>query len=163
MTTLNNEFTTPLANADQTAHCGAVLARHCEGAVIYLEGDLGAGKTTLSRGLLRALGVQGAVKSPTFSLVEVYTLPAFTVYHLDLYRLVDPDEVDYLGLDDQRQPNDVMLVEWASKGQGALATPDLTITLTHHRAQRELRATAENSRGQRLLSALEAVKFSALP
>lgn len=162
MTNSKNEFKTPLANADQTAHCGAVLARHCEGAVIYLEGDLGAGKTTLSRGMLRALGVQGAVKSPTFSLVEIYSLPAFTVYHLDLYRLVDPDEVDYLGLDDQRQLNDVLLVEWASKGQGALVSPDLTITLTHNRAQRELHAKAENLRGQGLLSALARSDFSTL-
>lgn len=144
-----------LRDARATENCGAALAPHCHGAVIYLEGDLGAGKTTLSRGLLRALGISGAVKSPTFSIVEIYELARGTVFHLDLYRLADPEEVMYLGIEDQRGADDVLLIEWPNHGRGALPPADLIIELSHHGEQRLFRAAAMTAKGGELLGAIE--------
>ncbi len=143
-----------LPDAQATESCGAALAPYCYGAVIYLEGDLGAGKTTLSRGLLRALGISGAVKSPTFSIVEIYALPCVTVFHLDLYRLSDPEEVMYLGIEDQRGADDVLLIEWPDHGRGALPPADLIIELSHRGDRRLLRATAMTAKGGELLGAI---------
>lgn len=144
-----------LADAEATERCGAALAAVCRGAVIYLEGDLGAGKTTFSRGLLRELGVTGAVKSPTFSIVEVYALTDGSVFHLDLYRLRDPEEVNYLGVADQLGEKDVLLVEWAGHGKGALPRADLEIRLLHHGEQRRLESEAHSMRGAAMLRKLQ--------
>jgi len=94
---------------------------------VYLHGDLGAGKTTLVRGLLRARGVTGAVKSPTYGLLEAYTLPPWQVLHLDLYRLVDALDVDGLGLADHDQPFVLWLVEWPERAAGVLPQADLDL------------------------------------
>lgn len=111
-------------------------------AVVHLSGDLGAGKTTLARGFLRALGVETAVRSPTYTLVEVYETPQLTVVHLDLYRLTDPAEVDELGLREWGKPRHVWLIEWPERacspqgarapqeGRASLPPPDLLIRLT---------------------------------
>lgn len=121
---------------EETAAVGARLARACPDdapgpLVVQLHGELGAGKTTLVRGFLRALGVTGAVRSPTYTLVEIYELAALTALHLDLYRLTDASELEPLGLADWAAPRHVWLIEWPEKGGERTPAADLHITLTH--------------------------------
>lgn len=118
-----------LVDADATEALGAQLAQAVTPGIIYLNGDLGAGKTTLARGLLRALGHSGKVRSPTYTLVEPYTLAACQVYHLDLYRLADAEELEWLGLRDMLADNALLLVEWPARGSGYLPPADLSIDL----------------------------------
>jgi tRNA threonylcarbamoyladenosine biosynthesis protein TsaE len=107
--------------------------------VATLSGDLGAGKSTFARGALRALGVRGHIKSPSYTLLELYELPAVTVVHLDLYRLRDPGELENLGLADYHRPGFLWLVEWPERAGGRLPSPDLgfvfTITEAGHRIE----------------------------
>jgi tRNA threonylcarbamoyladenosine biosynthesis protein TsaE len=114
------------ATADLAA--GGELAA---GAVVYLQGELGAGKTTCVRSLLRALGVAGLVRSPTYTLVETYPLGALTCVHVDLYRLQTLTEVDELGLRDLLGPGCLLLVEWPEKGAEALPPADLDVCLRY--------------------------------
>ena len=118
-----------LADADATDALGAQLARTRPAhAVVHLHGDLGAGKSTLARALLRALGVQGAIRSPTYTLVERYPLAdGGEAWHLDLYRIADAGELEFLGLDGAEVR--LWLVEWPERGAGALPAPDLTVEL----------------------------------
>jgi tRNA threonylcarbamoyladenosine biosynthesis protein TsaE len=97
-------------------------------AVLYLEGELGAGKTTFARGFLRALGVTEPVRSPTYTLVDVYPTAGLTLLHVDLYRLRDPAELESLGLREWARPGHIWLIEWPEKGAGRLPAPDLTLT-----------------------------------
>ena len=99
-------------------------------AVLYLTGELGAGKTTFARGALGALGVAGAVRSPTYTLLDVHELPDLTALHIDLYRLRDPSEIEALGLRDFARPGTLWLIEWPERGGGRLPPADLTLTLT---------------------------------
>ncbi|MFM1895535.1 MAG: tRNA ((37)-N6)-threonylcarbamoyltransferase complex ATPase subunit type 1 TsaE [Pseudomonadota bacterium] len=126
------------------------------GACIYLRGDLGAGKTTLTRGILRGYGFGGAVKSPTYTLVEPYELPEGSLYHFDLYRLNDPAEVEFLGIGDYFHGDSVCVIEWPEHGKSAIPGPDLDIELRHQGRGRQLSWTAGTPRGmaiaERLLS-----------
>jgi tRNA threonylcarbamoyladenosine biosynthesis protein TsaE len=97
--------------------------------VVYLTGDLGAGKTTLARGFLHSLGIDEPIRSPTYTLLETYESPDLAVVHLDLYRLRDPDELEPLGLRDLARPSYVWLIEWAERGIGWLPAPDLDVRL----------------------------------
>lgn len=108
----------------------AVVAARSEALiVVYLTGDLGAGKTTLARGFLHAVGITEPVRSPTYTLLETYETPALSVVHLDLYRLRAPDELEPLGLRDLARPSYVWLIEWAERGAGWLPRPDLDVRL----------------------------------
>ncbi len=135
-----------LKDAEATAAAGALLARQVSanspaGAVVYLHGELGAGKTTFARGTLQALGVKGTVRSPTYTLMEPYSLahlPGLQILHMDLYRLHSPDELWQLGLDSYAPESSVWLVEWPERGEGVLPAPDLSLTLGHQDARRVL-------------------------
>ena len=118
-----------------------------KGLVMHLHGDLGAGKTTFARALLQALGVGERVKSPTYSLIESYALAGYSAHHLDLYRLADPDEVEWLGLPDLADPDALIIIEWPERGGQRIPPADLRIELSHAAAQRNLRVTSASKRG----------------
>ncbi|GAB2657689.1 tRNA (adenosine(37)-N6)-threonylcarbamoyltransferase complex ATPase subunit type 1 TsaE [Arenimonas aestuarii] len=125
-----------------------------EGAVVFLDGPLGAGKSSLARAWLRALGVTGAVKSPTYTLVERYPLPAGgEAAHLDLYRLAQADELDFLALDELADAR-LWLVEWPERGALGLPPPDLRIWLAMAGAGRQARLQATSARGEAWLAAI---------
>jgi tRNA threonylcarbamoyladenosine biosynthesis protein TsaE len=142
-----------LADSGVTEALGAALARALSGtaladaafpgAVVYLQGELGAGKTTCVRALLRALGVSGLVRSPTYTLVETYSLAALTCVHVDLYRLQALSEVDELGLRDLVGPGCLLLVEWPEKGATALPPADLDLSLRYAGEARQACLTAK--------------------
>jgi len=141
-----------LADEAATLAFGAQLARElAPGLTFYLEGDLGAGKTTLVRGLLRALGYAGRVKSPTYTLAETYSLPAFELYHYDLYRLHDPREWLDAGFRDVIGGQAVSLIEWPEKAAGWLPPPDVIIRLTIADEAREVECEAASPRGAHYL------------
>jgi tRNA threonylcarbamoyladenosine biosynthesis protein TsaE len=123
--------------------------------VIHLKGDLGAGKTTFSRGLIQALGHTGNVKSPTYTLVEHYQLASRDIFHFDLYRLSDPEELDYLGIDDYFSGNSLCLIEWPQQAGSALPPPDLLIELSYHEAGRLVEITALSETAEQLMKKLE--------
>lgn len=123
-------------------------------ALVFLRGPLGAGKTTLSRGVLRAFGVEGIVRSPTYTLVEVYQSGCGCVVHADFYRLRGLEEVEYLGLDTYLETS-FCLVEWPENGGAALPRPDLEITIDTERAPRSLSICPLTSQGRALCAALK--------
>ena len=120
--------------AEETEALGRQLAHLRPGkdrlVVVYLTGDLGAGKTTFARGFLRELGVTGAVRSPTFTLLELHETGGLTALHIDLYRLRDPSELESLGLREWARAPNLWLIEWPERGAGRLPPPDLTLTFT---------------------------------
>lgn len=134
---------------------GARLAtRLVPGLVLFLRGELGAGKTTLVRGVLHGLGHAGAVKSPTYTLVEPYTLRGLAVYHFDLYRLNDPEELEFLGMRDYLEGSGVCLIEWPERGAGMLPEPDVEIAIESMEEGRVVRLKACTERGAAILHGL---------
>ena len=137
-----------------TLALGAEIARIlCAGMTLYLQGDLGAGKTTLVRGMLRALGYTGRVKSPTYTLTEIYSVSGFELYHFDLYRMHDPREWQDAGFREVANGSTVSLVEWPEKAAGLLPPPDLRILLRVLDAGREVEIVAETALGKKCLKA----------
>ena len=120
---------------------GQIAAQFPEGGIVLLKGDLGAGKTTLVRGLLRHLGHQGNVKSPTYTLVEPYELNGRKVYHFDLYRLGDPEELEYMGGRDYWESDALCLIEWPEQAQGYLPEADLKLDISYHGTGRNVNIT----------------------
>jgi tRNA threonylcarbamoyladenosine biosynthesis protein TsaE len=126
-----------LQNAGETEQFGAELYHSLPSkCLVFLHGDLGAGKTTLVRGYLRAAGYTGTVKSPTYNLVEEYTIAGKKVYHFDLYRITSPEELEWIGINDYFNHDSVCFIEWPDKGKGFLPKPDLMITLAVKEAGR---------------------------
>ena len=152
----------------QTEASGAALAHSLPSALpsralrIYLSGDLGAGKTTFVRGFLRGLGVEGHIKSPTYSLLEFYGAPPWQLLHLDFYRLAEPDDVLALGLADHDVAQSLWLIEWPERAQGVLPIPDLVLRLSGRREHHELEFKARSEVGSEWLrKALLTPEFSA--
>lgn len=145
-----------IADEQHTAQFAKALAELCaQGGVIYLQGDLGAGKTTLTRYLLRNLGHEGNVKSPTYTLVESYSLAQLSVFHFDLYRLHDPEELEFMGIRDYFADGHLCIVEWPQRGAPLLPEPDLTIELLRVDDQaRTCLLAAGTARGERWLQEL---------
>jgi len=145
------------ASVDET-DLAAIAARLApaagEGGVIYLEGDLGAGKTTFARALLTAMRVGERIKSPTYSLIESYRIGDRDVHHLDLYRIADAGELEWLGLADLWTTGSLVLIEWPERGAGALPKPDLVVRIGHAGAVRDLVFESKSERGSCFLDAL---------
>jgi tRNA threonylcarbamoyladenosine biosynthesis protein TsaE len=146
-----------VADAAAMAVLGARLARVLGSGIVYLEGDLGAGKTTLARAILRGLGHGGKVRSPTYTLVEPYTLEQGTVYHLDLYRLADPEELEWLGLRDMLDAAALLLIEWPERGAGSLPAPDLVVRITGSNNGRSVDLVSASAHGRHILDLLESL------
>jgi tRNA threonylcarbamoyladenosine biosynthesis protein TsaE len=151
MTELRQELADEEATMALARRLASVLD---DGLVIYLHGDLGAGKTTFARALLIALGVGERVKSPTYSLVESYEAAGRPAWHLDLYRIADPGELEWLGLDALAEPSALVLVEWPERGAGALPSADLILDLEHAETGRVIRLQPLTPRGERVVAAL---------
>ncbi|EIJ41639.1 ATPase, YjeE family [Beggiatoa alba B18LD] len=135
---------------------GKQIALHCPNRLhIHLIGELGAGKTTLMRGFITALGHQGIVKSPTYTLVEPYHLPEHQVYHFDLYRLADPEELEFMGIHDYLAETAICVFEWAERGGDVLGIPDLVIELHYQTiSSRQLKITAKTPLGMKVIAML---------
>jgi tRNA threonylcarbamoyladenosine biosynthesis protein TsaE len=127
---------------------------HQKALVVYLHGDLGAGKTTLTRGFVRGMGHSGNVKSPTYTLVEPYELPPWRIFHFDLYRLSDPEELEYMGIRDYFNNDCCCFIEWPEKGARLLANADLTITIAYKDEQRVISLQAKSSYGEQVVTSL---------
>ncbi|MEJ2619509.1 MAG: tRNA (adenosine(37)-N6)-threonylcarbamoyltransferase complex ATPase subunit type 1 TsaE [Candidatus Thiodiazotropha sp.] len=141
--------------AEQEA-LGRRLALNCRPpCIVYLAGDLGAGKTTLARGFLRGVGYQGRVKSPTYTLLEPYELDRLNCYHFDLYRLADAEELAYLGIEDLLTEKSVMLIEWPEKGVGGLPAADLLIKIRHDGLSRQITIDGVSEQGIEIIQEIQ--------
>lgn len=130
---------------------GSKLGGVCPaGTVLYLEGDLGAGKTTFCRGFLRAFDYSGAVKSPTYTLVEPYELPKGLIYHFDLYRLGHAEELEYMGIRDYFSQGSLCLIEWPERGAGFLPSPDIRVRISVLGKGRCLELVAHTTLGEKI-------------
>jgi tRNA threonylcarbamoyladenosine biosynthesis protein TsaE len=131
---------------------GAKLAHAClPGTIVFLEGELGAGKTTLVRGFLRAFGYADAVKSPTYTIVEPYHLPQGDIFHFDLYRLHKPEALEEIGIRDYLTAKAICLIEWPDRGTGQLPEPDLVCAIEFATAGRKILLAATSPQGQKVL------------
>jgi tRNA threonylcarbamoyladenosine biosynthesis protein TsaE len=153
---MNQPMTIRLADEASTMALGAALAEVVQpGLVVYLDGDLGAGKTTLVRGLLRALGESGPVKSPTYTLVELHAVSGLNLYHFDFYRFSQPEEYLDAGLEEYFCDDAVCLVEWPDRAEPYLPLPDMRLGLVVAASGREASLVAGSERGRQCLKHFE--------
>jgi len=152
------EFNCVLVDEQATINIGAELAaivkQQNKGLVAYLHGDLGAGKTTLTRGFVIGMGHIGKVKSPTYTLVEPYDLADWHIYHFDLYRLSDPEELEFMGIRDYFNNDCCSFIEWPEKGAGFIVNADIHLNLAYSGEQRKLSIVAETLWGEDILRLL---------
>ncbi len=154
---MNTKYTKHLSNDDATIQMGHYIANAIKsGVVLFLNGDLGAGKTTLSRGIIQGLGHIGNVKSPTYTLVEPYELPKISAYHFDLYRLADPEELEFMGFRDYFNDKAVCIIEWPEKGAEFLPPADIELYLTYAGEQREITFHALSEVGNQIITNIKA-------
>ena len=152
---MNSIVELPLQDEAKTLELGQRLASVLRsGGVLFLQGDLGAGKTTLSRGIVQALGHSGAVKSPTYTLVEPYELDDLKIFHFDLYRLADPEELEFIGVRDYFEAGAVCIIEWPQRGGDLIPPPDLSLALEKAGKGRLARLEACSALGQTMLGEL---------
>lgn len=152
-----------LRTAEETVQLGQKLALCCRdyldnydaNIMIHLEGELGAGKTTFSRGFLHALGHKGNVKSPTYTLVEPYDFADLSVYHFDLYRLADPEELEFMGIRDYLLKRSICLIEWPQQAGDILAQADIKIELFYNQLGREVIILPLSKKGADIMSLFE--------
>jgi tRNA threonylcarbamoyladenosine biosynthesis protein TsaE len=149
------DWTQPVPNEDSVAVLAASFAGLITAPmVIYLEGDLGAGKTTFARAFIHALGYKAYVKSPSYGLLESYAVSGLSILHLDLYRIEDPQELDYLAIRDLHDANSVLLVEWPRKGESYLPAADLVLEFSEAGDQRYISSLASTTAGFELNQAI---------
>ena len=152
------EYQQILVDEAATVAFGGLIAQAISdgdcGVTIYLEGQLGAGKTTLTRGIVIGLGHQGKVKSPTYTLVEPYQLADWSVYHFDLYRLADPEELEYMGIRDYFSNRAVCVVEWPQRGEGMLPVADLLVNLVYVEQHRQITLLSRTDKGAKIVQSV---------
>lgn len=144
-----------LADEQATVKAGQNLGECLsEGSVVFLDGVLGAGKTTFCRGVLKAFGYSGPVKSPTYTLVEPYSVKGQYLYHFDLYRLGNPEELEFMGIRDYFQSNSICLVEWPSRGGDFLPVADLVVKVAPKDSGRTVSVNSSTVKGEAILANL---------
>jgi len=152
---MSKVFSCLLEDEQATVAMGGVLAKSItQGAVIYLFGDLGAGKTTFTRGVVQGFGHKGKVKSPTYTLVEPYELDNQSIYHFDLYRLADPEELEFMGIRDYFNEKSICMIEWPEKGAEFLAAADLELTLEYVAQKRKVSIMGKTQKGEEIVDRL---------
>jgi len=153
---MSQQISIELKDEQSTQYVGELIAKYLQAPLIcYLQGDLGVGKTRIVRAIIQSLGYVGNVKSPTYTLVEPYQLETVTAYHFDLYRLSDPEELDYLGIRDYFDEQSLCFIEWPDKGKGWLADADISISLEYLGQGRRCKITAHSKAGTILLNKLK--------
>ena len=140
---------------DFGAQLAAAISKIDTPLLFLLNGDLGAGKTTISRGILQGLGHQGSVKSPTYTLVEPYELDIGMVYHFDLYRLIDPDELEHIGFSDYLSEAKLCIIEWPENGGSYIPQPDISIDISVYQSGRRLTLNSATESGNRCINLLQ--------
>ncbi len=144
-----------LKDESETVALGAKIAGLLQGGeIIYLSGELGAGKTTFVRGLLNALGHSGKVKSPTYTLVEPYSVNDKSIYHFDLYRINDPEELEAMGIRDYCDGESICLFEWPEQGESVLPAADIVLSLSHSESGRDVKIEQKSSKGEAIISCI---------
>ena len=152
-----NDITLILDNEAATLACGDKFSRMmANGLVVYLHGDLGAGKTTFVRGVLHGLGHVGKVKSPTYTLVEPYIIFNYNIYHFDLYRFIDEEEWDATGFRDYFNAQSICMIEWSEKAAHVLPEPDIHVRLSLYQNARKIQFSAGSPLGKKCIEGLHA-------
>lgn len=147
---------TDLPNESDTLAFGARLAKLCpQPFILFLQGELGSGKTTLVRGFLRGFNYASNVKSPTYTLVEPYSIAGQQIFHFDLYRLNDPEEIENLGIGDYFTPTSICLIEWPERAKNLLPTPDLSCYIQQHDTGRRIQLIAHSAKAKVLIEQLK--------